>query len=95
MGGKIEDQLVIHFHPTPYPLSKDKYLYAITLDKYFSMSIQKKKEFSHKYGSYVSMIHLRYGEVIGVEEDIRFLPSDVLSNEIVEDLLSLAVSTHY
>lgn len=56
----------------------------MTLDQYSSLTAKEKKEFSNKFGTYVSMLHLKYGEVVGIQGwDVCFLPEDVLAFEVV------------
>ena len=89
VGEKLEDVLVVRFHFNPSPLvgnseAQGKWLHAMTLEQYSSLSAKEKKEFSAKFGTYVSMLHLKYGEVVGIQGwDVCFLPEDVLEFETV------------
>lgn len=95
VGVKLHDVFVVRFHFNDSPLignstSQGQWLHAMTFEYYSDLSVTEKKEFARNYGAYVSLIHIKYGEIVGIQGwDVCFIPSDVIDSEVVEDLLHL------
>lgn len=95
VGDKLRDVCVVRFSNTPNAtvgnsVAEGQWLHAMTFEYYSELSDTEKKEFAHNYGAYVSLLHIKYGEIVGIQGwDVCFLPSDVIESEVVEDLLRL------
>jgi hypothetical protein len=95
VGEKLNDVYVVRFSKTPdatvgNSVAEGQWLHAMTFEYYSDLSVAEKKEFARNYGAYVSLLHIKYGEIVGVQGwDVCFLPSDVIDSEVVEDLLRL------
>ena len=96
VGEKLHDVYVVRFSKTPVAtvgnsVAEGQWLHAMTFEYYSDLSVSEKKEFARNYGAYVSLLQIKYGEIVGIQGyDVCFLPSDVVDSEMVEDLLHLS-----
>ncbi len=95
VGEKLHDVYVVRLSNTPdatvgNSVATGQWLHAMTCEYYFDLSVQEKKEFARNYGAYVSLMQIKYGEIVGIQGwDVCFLPSHVVEVEVVEDLFHL------
>ena len=80
----LEDVIVYRFSKNSSYLSSNsgreiKWLHAMTEEHFLAMSSKEVVEFKKLYGSYITALHISYGEVVGLGGwDVTFLPSDVI-----------------
>ena len=92
VGEKLHDVYVVRFSKTPVAtvgnsVAEGQWLHAMTFEYYSDLSAKEKKEFAKNYGTYISLIHIKYGEIVGIQGwDVCFLTSDVIEVEVVESL---------
>lgn len=56
-----------------------KWLHALKEEYFLSTSKKQIESFQNLYGKHISVIHIKYGEVVGVSgKDVTFLPADIL-----------------
>ena len=81
----LEDVVVFRFHSATDAVSSNsgvavKWLHAIKEEEFLSMSNKDIEGFKKLYGNNISMLTIKYGEVVGINGwDVTFLPSDVIS----------------
>lgn len=83
VGDKLRDVYVVRFSKTPNAtvgnsVAKGQWLHAMTFEYYSDLSVSEKKEFARNYGAYISLLQIKYGEMVGIQGfDVCFLPSAV------------------
>lgn len=84
----VEDVTVYRFHKETKAISSNsgraiKWVHAIEENEFLSMSNKDIEEFKKLFGSYISAIHIKYGEIVGTSGwDVTFRPEDVVNIEV-------------
>lgn len=84
VGERVTDVLVVRFSKTPNGLQKNSqaeggWLHSMSVEYYLALTWLEKKEFADLYGQYQTLIHLKYGEIVGIQGwDTVFVLEDVI-----------------